>query len=220
MVFSGSADTVVQQGTVMIIDQMYEALGVPTRYQVYNMSAEHAWVTDDYGQACTYLGSPYLNNCMYDFGGIFLQRAWDFMGQPTLNPRGAYNPDNLFKFDQSVFGASALISMDQFAFAYIPTACQNGSVQCDFHVNFHGCNQQRSAFPAEEDLYVSHTGLNKWAETNNIVIIYPQTIASQLIPYNPQGCFDWWGYPDVFYAQQAGLQTQVIRKMIRAIGGF
>ena len=40
------------------------------------------------------------------------------------------------------------------------------------------------------------SGYNEVGELNNIVILYPQTIRSLTIPYNPNACFDWWGYND------------------------
>ena len=44
--------------------------------------------------------------------------------------------------------------------------------------------------------YVMHGGYNEVADANNIVILYPQAKRSLTIPYNPNGCFDWWGYND------------------------
>ena len=40
------------------------------------------------------------------------------------------------------------------------------------------------------------SGYNEVGELNNIVILYPQAIRSLTIPYNPNACFDWWGYND------------------------
>ena len=40
------------------------------------------------------------------------------------------------------------------------------------------------------DSWVTHTGLNEWAETNDIIIIYPQTVP---IAIYPEGCWDFWG---------------------------
>ena len=43
------------------------------------------------------------------------------------------------------------------------------------------------------DRFVTQAGYNEVAELNNIVILYPQAIATT-VPLNPQGCWDWWGY--------------------------
>jgi poly(3-hydroxybutyrate) depolymerase len=42
--------------------------------------------------------------------------------------------------------------------------------------------------------FVTNSGLNEIAESNNIIILYPQAKKSILNPSNPNGCFDWWGY--------------------------
>ena len=43
-------------------------------------------------------------------------------------------------------------------------------------------------------------GYNEVADLNNIVILYPQAKRGS-IPYNPNGCFDWWGYTDSLVSQ-------------------
>jgi len=41
--------------------------------------------------------------------------------------------------------------------------------------------------------YVKNTGYNQWADTNNIVVLYPQAFNGN---NNLNGCWDWWGYDD------------------------
>ena len=36
--------------------------------------------------------------------------------------------------------------------------------------------------------YIKHTGYNRWAEANNIIVLYPQLIRTKK---NDQGCWDW-----------------------------
>jgi hypothetical protein len=35
-----------------------------------------------------------------------------------------------------------------------------------------------------------------------MVLLYPQATTSGLIPYNPKGCWDWWGYTGADYGKQ------------------
>ena len=42
--------------------------------------------------------------------------------------------------------------------------------------------------------FVRHAGYNEWADTNHIIVLYPQTRDLDVI--NPQACWDWWGYLD------------------------
>lgn len=32
----------------------------------FDTESEHAFITNDYGNECSYLGSPYINNCSLD----------------------------------------------------------------------------------------------------------------------------------------------------------
>ncbi len=57
------------------------------------------------------------------------------------------------------------------------------------------------------------------ADSNNIIVLYPQVQASALVPFNPKGCWDFWGYssanpfaPD-FYTRQAP-QMAAVRAML------
>ena len=39
---------------------------------------------------------------------------------------------------------------------------------------------------------------------NNMIVLYPQAISAHL-PYNPKGCWDWWGYCGIDYASKPGV---------------
>jgi hypothetical protein len=52
---------------------------------------------------------------------------------------------------------------------------------------------------------------NQWAETNNIIILYPQALRTTL---NPKGCFDWWGYTGADYATKLGVQNVAVNGMV------
>ena len=65
--------------------------------------------------------------------------------------------------------------------------------------------------------YVEHSGYIEWAETNNIMVLFPQSAKSDM-PYNPEGCFDWWGYTDPLkYAVQSGVQMATVHNMVVAL---
>jgi poly(3-hydroxybutyrate) depolymerase len=68
---------------------------------------------------------------------------------------------------------------------------------CRVHVALHGCKQN---YDAIGDRYIQHAGHNEWADTNHLIILYPQTIAGDPVtnfgtPLNPYGCWDWWAIP-------------------------
>jgi hypothetical protein len=89
------------------------------------------------------------------------------------------------------------------------------------HVALHGCKQDAGLIG---DHYTRHAGYNEWADTNRIIILYPQTIASTPIldfgtPFNPNGCWDWWGYTDARYATRSGRQIAAIKAMLDRLAG-
>ena len=231
MLFSGLNDTVVHHRSMEILASMLKNdFKVNTLKTFFNYTAEHAWITDQYGDKCDHLGEPYINNCHLDFAGEFLKMAFEQQLGVALSPRAAaISMDNFFLFDQKKFGASpALNSLAGEGFIYVPSNCRvaingqtihpNGTRSCHLHVNFHGCEQSRSE---QGTNYVSHTGLNEWAESNDIVVVYPQTVKSEdPLVYNPKGCFDWWGYStgdELNFAIQSAPQIQFVHRIITAL---
>ncbi len=76
---------------------------------------------------------------------------------------------------------------------------------------------QSTEFIGED--FIKGAGYNEWAESNNIVVFYPQVKSSQFAPLNPKGCWDWWGYTTENYANNKGPQMNAINKLIQYISG-
>jgi poly(3-hydroxybutyrate) depolymerase len=121
-------------------------------------------------------------------------------------------------FDQNEFapgGSAAAISMDQTGYAFVPTECASGQ-QCGLVLALHGCLQN---FATVGWAYIDDAGINEWADTNNIIVLYPQTVATNAS--NPEGCWDWWGYlNDPDYAQKSGPQMQALSAMVARVAGL
>jgi hypothetical protein len=64
--------------------------------------------------------------------------------------------------------------------------------------------------------FVRNAGYNKWADSNGIVVLYPQATATPL-QGNPEGCWDWWGYDDKDYATKNGRQMSAVHAMVQRI---
>ena len=60
--------------------------------------------------------------------------------------------------------------------------------------------------------------MNAWAESNDIIVLYPQTKATE-IPLNVYGCFDWWGAYSPLYYSKLSPQIGVVVNMITRISG-
>jgi hypothetical protein len=187
-IFHGTLDNELVLGVSEKMNDFYSHY-VPTSQIRMNLSipASHAFVTKDFGNPCDYFGEPYMNNCNFDTAGTVLQWIYG----PLRSPIQANLSSNLISMDQSSFvpfpWSIAEISMAKLGYVYIPTACHNTENSCKLHVALHGCLQNIDSIGFD---FISHSGYNEWAEANNIIIIYPQTIASPSIPYNPKAC---WG---------------------------
>lgn len=201
-IFSGTKDTVVAQSVVKSANTMLQHYGVSTSTN-FTTAAEHGWVTPDVSSACGTLNSDYLINCSFDAEGQFLSY---FFG--TLNARNNGTlTGSLIKFNQAPYAA---VSMDSSAYIFVPAACASGT-QCKLVVALHGCEMGQQYIGTA---FVTDSGLNEWADTNDIIVLYPQAISSS---YNPDGCWDWWGYDGSAYASQLGAQTSEIWAMIQQI---
>jgi len=199
--FSGSIDSTVKPGVMDALKTYYSSF-VPAANVVYkkDIAAEHAMITDDFGSACSTKGSPYINDCNFDLAGAMLAHLYG-----TLNPRnsGTLASGNFVEFNQSQFVTGH--GMAATGWAYIPQACTSGE-QCRVHVVLHGCQQNVTLVQQQ---YVRNTGYNRWADTNNMVMIYPQTSTAAT-----NSCWDWWGYDSASYAKKAGPQMAAIKAMV------
>ncbi|CAF1638531.1 unnamed protein product, partial [Adineta ricciae] len=90
---------------------------------------------------------------------------------------------------------------------------------------YHGCLQ---GYEKIGDKYVKNTGYNRWADTNNLIILYPQAVATTSrsatlrAPFaNMNGCWDWIGWYGTDFNVKSGKQSTAMKKMIdRVVSGF
>jgi poly(3-hydroxybutyrate) depolymerase/chitodextrinase len=199
--FSGTIDSTVKQGVMDALKTYYNSF-VPAANVVYkkDLAAEHAMVTDDYGSGCSVKGSPYINDCNFDLAGAILSHLY---GALTARNNATLPTGNFVEFNQNQFITNH--GMAPTGWAYIPQACTTGA-QCRLHVVLHGCQQNVTLVQQQ---YVRNTGYNRWADTNNIVMLYPQTSTAAT-----NSCWDWWGYDNVNYAKKSGPQMAAIKAMV------
>ena len=202
--YSGTKDQTVKQ-TVMNSTYNYYTFFMPKKNIDYvdNIPSGHAFITDNFGNSCGQTKSPFINNCDYDSAGKLL--SWIY---GPLNPKAGKLTGQLRVFSQTPF-ISNDAGMAQTGFLYIPKSCVNA--KCKLHVVFHGCKQNESTLG---DTIPTKTQYDAWADTNNIIILYPQTSNQST---NPNGCWDWWGYTGTHYAYKDGLQMSAINKMIKRL---
>jgi hypothetical protein len=222
--YSGTADTVVQSGVVSKCKTYFDDFGATTSFK-NDLASQHSMVTNFYGPACTHLGEPYINNCNYDLAGTILKYLYGSLANPVAHNAVPYN--NVISIDQTKYTPAGEtvtgISMEPTGYIYRPTNCTIAplAAHCTLHVVFHGCDQYLQAIYNTKpfnDTYVRNTGYNEWAETNRIVLLYPQANKDAL-KNNPNGCWDWWGYNSKNYAFQDGEQMATVKNMVDYIFG-
>lgn len=207
-ILHGTQDSTVNRGAAdALVAQYQHWVTNGTVTYIDDKPFAHHFPTEDQGSSCSVSESPYLGACGYDAAGELLQAL---LGE--LNPKATGLPENLHRFDQHVLGGEPAEGLAESGYVYIPTAC--AAEDCRLHISFHGCNQNMQAVG---DTYASSTGLNAWAETNRIVVLYPQTKTSMIMPLNPQGCWDWWGYSGNNYANSEAAQVVAITNMIEQL---
>ncbi|HUG23460.1 fibronectin type III domain-containing protein [Piscinibacter sp.] len=198
--FSGALDSAVTPPVMNDLRTYYQSF-VPSGNIVYksDIAAEHAFVTDDYGSGCSIKAPPYINDCNFDLAGAILSQLYG-----ALNPRNYGTLGGSFvEYDQTAFVSGH--GMATTGWVYVPQACAAGT-PCRLHVVLHGC-KQNSADVGQQ--YVRNTGYNRWADTNSIVMLYPQTSLAAT-----NSCWDWWGYDSLNYAKKSGPQMAAVKAMV------
>lgn len=214
--FSGKSDRTVTRAVMDQTFEFYQLAGVPPEQIVYvtDVNAGHAIVTDNNAdQACPTTGPPFVNDCDFSQARDILKHIY-----PKLNPPSARLSGKLLKFNQRSFIHGSLSSMSNAAYAYVPKSC--ASQTCRVHVAFHGCRQSAQAVG---DHFYAKAGYNELADSNQLIVLYPQVEPSPVYPYNPRGCWDFWGYSSVnplfpdFYAKSA-VQMTAVKAMLDRLG--
>ena len=207
--FSGKKDTTVSPKTMHSLEDYYNHYGLTEISSEFELNAAHCLPTLDFGEKCDIAMSPYIGKCDYDGAGLaFKQLYGDLVEGEVVN-------SNLYEFNQKPFYTGNATSLDTTGYIYIPSACEDGSVACKLHMNFHGCKQGQDFI---RDEYAIDTGFNGWAEANNIVVVYPYAVKN-LAEGNGNGCFDWWGYTDENYALKSGVQMAFAKSIIDTLKG-
>ena len=209
--FGGANDTTVVPPVMDALESYYRAWNpAALRYEKRHPGTGHTMPTLAYGGDCGTTAEPWIGKCNYDGAGIALAHIYGSLEPPASSLSGRF-----VSLAQATYLSNpASHSVADTGYAYIPASCEGGT-QCRVHVAFHGCKQYASG--SVGDRFYKHAGYNEWADTNRIVVLYPQTIPTN--GTNPNGCWDWWGYDSPNYATRAAPQMAMVRRMIDAFAG-
>jgi len=192
------APTVVEKNAELYWQFVMNASSLQT---VFDHVGEHAVPTVGWGNACDYLGSPYINDCGYDAAGAGL--AFVYGSSWTGEARDGV----LYSVNQTAYTGGAydpIWGLAQTGYLWVPDGC--ATRRCRLHVNFHGCLQSYADVGFD---YIYEAGFSGWGD---LVVLFPQAVASLV---NPNGCWDWWGYTGPAYASNMGVQMRTVWAIIQ-----
>jgi len=207
---SGRKDTKVVPAVVSALRQFYEAFVPSLNIREEDLDdVAHTFPTDTFkqGNACSKSNPPYVSDCNYDAAGKLLAFLYG-----ALKPRNdGPSEGSLIEFDQTrFFPSSVSTGMADVGYVYVPKTCTAAGARCALHVALHGCLQTAGSIGMK---FVEGTGYNRWADTNGIIVLYPQIGKSKLAT-NPEDCWDWWGYTGSTWLDKRAPQMQAIAAMI------
>ena len=197
-------------------------LGGPNRGNLYyqtSIGAGHSFVVSAPPHSggpndCNVTASPFIDACGYDQAGIILQHIYGPLNAPNRGPLSG----TLKRFDQSLYTDPrdpSPLSLSETGYVFVPRECEDGA-PCRVHIALHGCLQDAGEIDRR---FINEAGYNAWADTNRLIVLYPQTAVSWYLPYNPLACWDLWGYADQndSYVTKSGSQIRTIKAMLDAL---
>lgn len=225
---AGGKDQTVPKAVVGQLRDYLVDMGAPKDNVPLTELAEsgHGMPTPAYGGACGVTGTPYINDCDFDAAGRIL--GWIYGPEPLKPARAGARQGRFVRFDQRPyrpgwFWSAWSSGLDSTGWVYIPDSCAKGE-PCRLHIALHGCRQGQSYTPLNGfggssvgTTFVENAGYDAWADTNHIVVLFPQAVSVMM--RNPNGCWDWWGYTDGHYADRSGVQIRAIRAMVDRLAG-
>ncbi|WP_253696271.1 PHB depolymerase family esterase [Bdellovibrio sp. HCB117] len=205
-IFASPKDAVIHPGNGEKLEEFYRAF-IPTSQILVEKSVEaaHGFPTLTAGNPCQMGFLPWLLKCNFDLAGEILKSAYG-----TLQERGVADVKHLHKFSQKDFGDETT-PLYREGWVYVPSNCQQGE-KCRLHIALHGCQMNPDFI---QDKFATLAGYNDWAETNNIIVLYPQS--AKVSKDNPYACWDWFGFTGADYMTKSGKQMQALKKMLQTI---
>jgi poly(3-hydroxybutyrate) depolymerase len=206
--FSGNEDQTVTRPVVQAAESFYRKVGVPPAdLTLVEKEGGHAFITEQGGAACGLSAAPYVSDCDYDQAKAILAWIYGPLAEASDAPKGHF-----ILFDQQPFSEPGDGFADE-GVVYVPPSCTE-QPGCRVHIALHGCEQSREAVG---DAFIKESGYAEIADTNRLIILFPQGKA--ITGINPHGCWDWWGYTGLDYLGKDGPQIKAIWDMVQQLAG-
>lgn len=220
--FSGTGDQIVYQCVMENMREQLAGLGALVHTD-FSLHSAHGWVVDGhdfpqwphgYARCGEHGQTP--QDCGFDLSAAMFMH----LKGPLRPIARAKNATSFYWIRQSAFVPDgvhpAKVGLDEWAVAYVPDACAGHEATCALHVQYHPCGEGGKRSPAQVKplLWVETPYV---AEANDIVVLYPQTVAGGGDHHNPEGCWDWQGlYPSQkhLFDTHSGAQVRTVIAMV------
>jgi poly(3-hydroxybutyrate) depolymerase len=203
-VFHGTHDqTVVTELSTATVALYGEFLGSEKIEFVNNVEAGHNFPTSHNGTECSATEPPFIGRCNYDAAGHLLKHLYGDLDAPSTEIK-----TELIK--TTLPGALAA-GLNETAYLYTPNTCSKSGQSCNVHLVLHGCAQSVAQINM---VFIEQSGYLPWADSNNIVLAFPQVAPSAT---NPYACWDWWGYTGDSYRWRDGAQMKVLADWVQGL---
>jgi poly(3-hydroxybutyrate) depolymerase len=204
--FSGNEDQTVTRPVMEAAESFFKDVGVsPGNLTLVKAEGGHAFLTEQGGAACGISAAPYVSDCDYDQAKAILSWIYGPLAASSTEPQGKF-----LMFEQQPFSEPGDGFADE-GVVYVPPACEQ-QTGCRVHIALHGCQQSREAV---EDAFIKESGYAEIADTNRLVILFPQ--AKAITGINPKGCWDWWGYTGLDYLGKEAPQIKAIWTVVEQL---
>lgn len=200
--FHGTLDTTVASEISDAAAALYAEFAAAGQIRYVNdVAAGHNFPARGRGHACAAMQPPFVGDCDYDAAGEILQHLYSGLEKPLSEPESGLKTVTL--------PDAAAAGLSDTAYLFVPPACADGGEACALHLVLHGCAQSAVSVGTG---FIEQSGYLPWAETNHIVLAFPQVVPG---PLNPYACWDWWGYTGADYRWRNGKQMVVLTEWIK-----
>lgn len=203
--FSSPRDSIIKPENSEKLAEFFQAMMVVGLQHDAALESAHGFPTRDQGAPCARGLLPWLLDCGFDTAEKILEKMYG-----PLKPRASADPAQLQTYTQLDFGSEST-PLYPHGWVYVPKSCERGET-CRLHVALHGCQMNPVWI---QDQFARLAGYNEWAESNQIIVLYPQS--AKLSPANPYACWDWFGFTGSDYANKKGAQMRALMDMIERV---
>lgn len=200
--FHGTLDSTVGADVTDAAGGLYaEFVSAEQITYVNDVEAGHSFPAKGRGNACTALQPPFVGDCGYDTAGEVLKYLYPDLETPIS--------EHQTRLTTVTLPGAADAGLSDSAYLFIPPACTGDGQACALHLVLHGCAQSAVTVGTG---FMELSGYMSWAETNDIVLAFPQVVPGVT---NPYACWDWWGYTGAEYRWRNGKQMLVVTDWIK-----